>query len=575
MAGNVKVTFVGDISDLKRKMETLDKSLGTTATGLEKFSTKMAGIGSSLTSFGKTLTLGVTLPIVGLGVKAVSAFNASEEAATKLSTNLLNVKGNTLENVKAIDKLAKSLQRKGVIDDDSIIAGASQLATFNLQGKTIEKLTPKITDMVAQIKGYNATSQDVVAINNLVGKAMTGSAGALTRYGVTLTDAQKKTIKYGDETERANVIVEALSQNFGSVNEELAKTGKGKWKQFLNQLDDLLEGLGSVLSQTLIPAFKAVAPYISKLSENFEKLPAPAKTIIVIIGLLAAAIGPLILVLGSLSTAMAALAANPVVLIIAAIILVIGAFVAILVVLYNKNEAFRKFVTEAWQKISEKIKELWETLLKPALTELKAAWDEMVASVKEFVEKNPEVAEMLKVLASTGVAIVLFSIVSAFRSLVSVIQVATLVMRGITVVIDLISDAFSRLRNAGVSTFEAISGPLGRVKNFIDKILEKIDPLIEGFKKITGISPGSMSPLLKVLGRAMGGRVTAGTPYIVGEGGGPEMFVPETDGHIVNARQTRNMGAGTTNNFYFAGKADVTEAEIIRQMKRYESLRVA
>lgn len=117
-------------------------------------------------------------------------------ASKKLETNLLNVKGNTLGNVKAIEKLAATLQKKGVIDDDAIIAGASQLATFNLQGKTIQKLTPKIADMVAQLKGHNATAEDMVKVNNLIGKVMTGNVGALSKYGVTLSDTQKTNQKW-------------------------------------------------------------------------------------------------------------------------------------------------------------------------------------------------------------------------------------------------------------------------------------------------------------------------------------------------------------------------------------------
>jgi len=57
-------------------------------------------------------------------------------------------------------------------------------------------------------------------------------------------------------------------------------------------------------------------------------------------------------------------------------------------------------------------------------------------------------------------------------------------------------------------------------------------------------------------GRAMGGRVQAGSSYMVGEGGKPEMFVPDQSGTIIPnsqlARQTTvnvNVYANDTEGF--------------------------
>ena len=53
-------------------------------------------------------------------------------------------------------------------------------------------------------------------------------------------------------------------------------------------------------------------------------------------------------------------------------------------------------------------------------------------------------------------------------------------------------------------------------------------------------APGSLEGKLKP-GLAAGGPVTAGSPYIVGERGSPEMFVPDSDGTIYNRNQ---LGSG-------------------------------
>ena len=50
-------------------------------------------------------------------------------------------------------------------------------------------------------------------------------------------------------------------------------------------------------------------------------------------------------------------------------------------------------------------------------------------------------------------------------------------------------------------------------------------------------------------GRAAGGPVMGGAPYLVGERG-PELFVPNANGNIVNNRDTRAMMGGVTVNNY-------------------------
>lgn len=184
---------------------------------------------------------------VAFGIKSVQAYNDSVVAQTKLRTNMLNVKGATDAQVDSLGQLASKLQSVGVIEDDVIKAGMSQLATFNLQGKTIETLTPKITDMVAQLKGHNATSEDMVGINNLVGKVMTGNVGALSRYGVTLDENQSKVLKNGTESERAAMLTKVLAQNYGEVNKELRNTPQGQITALKNAFGDLQEGVGELI----------------------------------------------------------------------------------------------------------------------------------------------------------------------------------------------------------------------------------------------------------------------------------------------------------------------------------------
>lgn len=204
---------------------------------------------------------------VAFGKQSVDAYFAAQEASTKLKTNVLNVKGATDQHVASLEKLASKLQSVGVIEDDVIKAGMSQLATFNLQADTIGKLTPKILDMVTQLKGHNATAEDMVNINNLVGKVMTGNVGALSRYGVTLSETQKEQLKNGNETERAAVLNEVLAQNYGKVNEALRNTPQGAITAFKNAFGDLQEGVGEFIVNAAYPVIQALNQWVAKVDE--------------------------------------------------------------------------------------------------------------------------------------------------------------------------------------------------------------------------------------------------------------------------------------------------------------------
>jgi predicted PurR-regulated permease PerM len=202
---------------------------------------------------------------VTFGVQSVKAFNAANEAQTKLRTNMLNVKGATEDQVQSLFKLSSALQSVGVIEDDVIKAGMSQLATFNLQASTIEKLTPKIADMVAQLKGHNATAEDMVTINNLVGKVMTGNIGALSRYGVTLSENQALQLKNASETEKAALLVEVLAQNYGDVNKALRNTPQGRVTALKNEFGDFQELIGEKISTMFDPALEGIDKWLQSI----------------------------------------------------------------------------------------------------------------------------------------------------------------------------------------------------------------------------------------------------------------------------------------------------------------------
>lgn len=186
-----------------------------------------------------------------------NAARIQEEAETKLTTVMRQRMSATAEDVAAIKELAAAQQQLGIIGDEVQLSGAQQLATFLNQRAALETLLPAMNNLLAQQRGYNATTSDAVSIGNLLGKVMQGQTGALTRVGITFNDAQEKILKTGDEMQRAATLAEVITANVGEMNAALAATDAGKAKQLSNTIGDLKERLGAMFSQ-LQPTIVAV-----------------------------------------------------------------------------------------------------------------------------------------------------------------------------------------------------------------------------------------------------------------------------------------------------------------------------
>lgn len=175
------------------------------------------------------------------------AYSVQLEAETKLQTVMQQRMNASAADIQAIKDLASAQQELGVIGDEVTLMGAQQLATFASHRQTVETLIPSMLNLLAQQKGFSATAQDSVAIANLFGKALQGNASALTRVGITMTDAQKEALKLGTEQERAAMLAKIITENVGNMNERLAQTDPGKAKQVANAFGDWLEKVGELI----------------------------------------------------------------------------------------------------------------------------------------------------------------------------------------------------------------------------------------------------------------------------------------------------------------------------------------
>lgn len=232
---------------------------------LKKVGSTMEGVAR----VGKTIATGLAVggvAAVAFGVKAVRAFAESEEVSKKLEKVVLNLKGATMENVEALNRQADALKKVGVLDDDTIKSAQAQLATFDLQSKSIEKVIPGLLDMIVAEKGMNASMDDAKQAAQGLGKAFQGNFEVFSKQGFVITDAQKKMIELGTEEQKVQAITEILGTTYNGVNETMAKTNSGQLLKAQQAFGDLEKSIGKVISN-------ALTPFLPKITEAINGIP--------------------------------------------------------------------------------------------------------------------------------------------------------------------------------------------------------------------------------------------------------------------------------------------------------------
>ena len=229
MARNIGATlslkegnFFTNIKSAMSATDNLKKKVGSATTTFKTHSSQVNNVGGSLKSLA-TKVVGVVAAyasisqIVSFTKDCIAAANAQTAAEQRLQQTMSNVSGTTQAQIDSIKAYAATLQGLTTIGDEVAIHGASQLATFQLQGDTIKTLMPALEDLAVAQYGVSVSSDQMQSMANLVGKVMTGSTSALTRYGVVMNDAHQKVLKTGKESQKAAVLVDVLKQNFGGL----------------------------------------------------------------------------------------------------------------------------------------------------------------------------------------------------------------------------------------------------------------------------------------------------------------------------------------------------------------------
>ena len=312
MAGStISITFAlkGDakgFEELAKSSKTLESALSAANVEAGKFNTKLINT-KALNSAFYNLQSSINTVKNAVG-GLVDAYGIQEAAEAKLAEVMRQRMNAGADEVQAIKDLASEQQKLGVIGDEVQLAGAQMVATFLSQTDSISTLLPAMNNLIAQQAGLNATQSDAESVAKMMGKAMQGQVTALSRAGITFSEAEAEVMKFGTEEERAAMLAQIITNNVGDMNAALAKTSSGKQKQLANTIGDIKEQLGKIV-QPAAPFLSMAAGAISAIT-TMGRLVTSVKALTGAFKALSVAIkaNPIGLIIGLVSTAIAVFA---------------------------------------------------------------------------------------------------------------------------------------------------------------------------------------------------------------------------------------------------------------------------
>ena len=298
------VEIGADISGLTKGLDEAEGKTEKTSANVSKSASKTT---AAFGRIGDAMTVGVTLPILAFGATSVKAIMDNENAMAELNAVIKSTGGAAGVTAKSVTDYASEMQGMTKFSDEAIISGTSMLLTFTKIGKNVMPLAQDAMLNMAEKFG----SMDNAAV--MLGKALNDPVvgmGALREAGVTFSPVQQKQIRdfmaMGKTAEAQKVILRELSTEFGGLAIAAGDTTAGKLAKLTNNLQDLGAAIGTIAQPALIWLVNSLNDMIT----NFTNAPKPVQGLIIAIGGILAAIGPVIKVILGVQAAMKLFAAG-------------------------------------------------------------------------------------------------------------------------------------------------------------------------------------------------------------------------------------------------------------------------
>lgn len=293
------------------------ESLRTVGREAEKAGAKVGGFGASLQkidtgALGRSLSIGLTLPIVGLGTAAVKA--AVDMQA--LRAGLTSITGSSAETERQLTRLKKVAEMPGLGFKEAV-QGSIRLQAAGLSAEMSERSLSAMGNAIAAVGGGKAQLDGVtLALSQIASKGKV-SAEEINQLNERIPQIrQAMNAAFGtSDTEALSRMGIGSEEFIAKITTEFEKIPKvvGGAKNSLETAADSIEVSLARVGEKALPMVAAgaekLATGVERLAGWFDKMSPAGQATVVVLGAIAAATGPVLIGVSKLVVAYRALAA--------------------------------------------------------------------------------------------------------------------------------------------------------------------------------------------------------------------------------------------------------------------------
>jgi hypothetical protein len=282
--------------------------LGNFRTSINEALSSLDSVSERAKVAGKALSLGVSLPLLALGVAAIKSGSDAEEASSKFNTVFKSIQKTAND---AADDLSKSFGLSANASKELLGDTGDLLTGFGFTQESALSLSKQVNELAVDLASFTNFSGGAEGASSALTKALLGERDSVKALGISILEEDVKkqvainTAKgFTFATERqakAQATLDiAIEQSTNAIG-DYSRTSDG----FANQqrrLGAVLEDIAASIGAILLPIATELTSVVRALAERFSNLSPEAKKSIVIFAGIAIAIGPLLLALGSITT---------------------------------------------------------------------------------------------------------------------------------------------------------------------------------------------------------------------------------------------------------------------------------
>lgn len=294
---NLIVRVGADLSALEKEMKSAQK--------------KLKKYGNELTSVGKTLTLGITVPLVSIGAVGIKTASDLQEVQNVVDTAFGDSAGK-------VDEWAKTtLEAYGLTQlEAKQYAGTMRAMTdsMGVSSDEADTMSMKLAELAGDMSSFYNLEHDEVW--DKIRSGISGETEPLKQLGINMSVANleayalasgiEKTYNEMTEAEKATLRYNYLLDATENAQGDFSKTNDS-FANSLRTVKGMFEETAGELMNRTMPYLEALLKKVQEGIRWFDGLSESQKDLIVKVGLVAAVIGPLLTVFGTLATSISSI----------------------------------------------------------------------------------------------------------------------------------------------------------------------------------------------------------------------------------------------------------------------------